>query len=542
MKKLYILSSLVLGVAFTSCYDLDTKPMSSTITSDQRDEYMEADESKILGLSDGIYKYYNENEWFAGDLYDFGYPSIMLQLDARTADYISANADDYGWFAGCAEYTDNTANNGYNIVRWSLPYGIIFAANQLIGFIPEDKKADDFYKSMLGQAYGNRAFAYWFLAQLFQWNYVGHEEDPCVPLITEKNYAEVQEKGAPRATVQEIYDQILTDLNNGIEMMTDNPSAIRTDKRYIDINVLYALRARTYLCMQEYEKAEADAQTVIDSGAFQPLSAEEAMLPGFSDINAKNWIWGIYYAQEDVMGLYTHAGMTGSYTYGYAYAGMWKCITDRLFEDISYNDPRKYWWIDPNTGQSNAQYYTNAVLNPNMDNMTPEEFLNTYFYYYAVTKFAPYQNLIGQSNNMSDVPLIRIEEMYYILAEAKAQGMKELDAGREELENFVNEYRVLNLRYPYSVASTGRTLMEEIFWQREVEFWGEGITYFDIMRLNLGVDRTNTSWDNPTYGMDAYAFNIRPGNPVLLMQIPTSELDNNPALSRNDQNPVGSAN
>lgn len=553
MKKLYIISSLALAGFMTSCYDLDTQPMRGTITEDQRDEIIELDESKISGLSDGIYKYYNEQEWFAGDFYDFGYSSIMLQLDSRTSDFISANANAYGWFAGCAEYTDNTANNGYNIVRWSLPYGIIFAANQLLGYVPEDKKDDNLYKYMMGQAYGNRAFAYWILAQLYQFNYAqkdkngkSYSEYPCVPIITEKNYAEVQEKGAPRASVKAVYDQILGDLNTGIELMTGNPSAVRADKRYIDLYVLYALRARTYLCMQEYEKAAADAERVIESGRFTPLSAEDAIGPGFIDINASNWIWGIYQYQEDIMGLYTLAGMMGSYTYGYAMVGMWKCITDRLFNDISYNDPRKLWWIDPNTGQSNAQYFTDAVLNPEMDNMTPQQFLNAYYHTYATTKYAPYQNLVGQSTNICDIPLIRIEEMYLILAESLGKGAAGDAAGVTVLENFINDYRILNSRYPYSFATvqsnTGRDFLEEIFWQREVEFWGEGMTYYDILRLNLGVYRADTNWEDPAFDMDAYAFNIQPGDPILIMQIPTSELDNNPALSREDQNPGGSVN
>lgn len=554
MKKLYILSSIALAAFMTSCYDLDTQPMSSSITEDQRDEIIELDEAKITGLSDGIYKYYNEFGWFGGDYYDFGYPAIMLQLDSRTADFISANADLYGWFSACAEYLDNTANNGYNAIRWGLPYGIIYAANQLIDYVSEDQKEDLFYQSMLGQAYGNRAFAYWFLAQLYQFNYaytapdgVPYKEKMCVPLITEKNMAKVAVDGAPRASVEEIYTQILDDLTTGIDLLEGNPYAVRADRRYIDADVLYALRARTYLCMQDYANAAADAQRVISSSNFHPLSAQEAIGPGFNSITSTNWVWGIYYYIEDTIGLYTLPGMMGSYTYGYAYAGMWKCITDRLYDEISSNDPRKLWWINPVSGVSNANYYTDAVLDTSVGASNAAEYLQACgFPGYAVTKFAPYQNQLGQSNNQSDIPLIRIEEMYLILAEALGEGEKANPEGISTLENFINDYRWLDSKNPYSFANvqsqTGRTFMEEIFLQREIELWGEGMTYFDILRLNLSVDRADTNWEDPTFDMDAYAYNIPAGSPVLIMQIPTSELDNNPALSAKDQNAPGSAN
>ena len=346
MKKIYLLSTIALAGVLTSCYDLSTEPVGSTITEQQREEIFESDPSNISALSDGVYKNYNGFEMSYGDLMDFGYPSIMLQLDCRTSSFIGTNPDLFGWFYYPVAYIDNTASNPYTTIRWRMPYNLIYTCNQVLSSI--DAETDnDIMKSYRAQAYGNRAFAYWILAQLYQFNYVGHQNDMCVPIITEKNSDEVAKDGAPRASVQQVYDQILSDLNNGIELMTNNTAASRSDKRYIDINVLYGLRARTYLCMQEYSKAAEDAQKVISSGAFTPLSSNEAIGPGFIDINSKNWIWGIYYAVEDVMGLYTLAGFTGSYTYGYATAGEFKIINSALWGQINENDPRKLWWISP---------------------------------------------------------------------------------------------------------------------------------------------------------------------------------------------------
>ncbi|MCH5240479.1 MAG: RagB/SusD family nutrient uptake outer membrane protein [Muribaculaceae bacterium] len=532
MNKIYIISSILLAGFMTSCYDLDTAPMSNVITENQRDEIFEKDPASLDALSSGVYYNYKGFELCTGSMYDFGYPGLMLQLDSRTADFLSANADDYGWFASPAEYLDNTSSNGYNIIRWRLPYNTIYTANQVLSNI-DPETTDDLLKNYRAQAYGNRAFSYWVLAQLFQFTYVGNEDKMCVPIITEKNEEEVTMNGAPRAAVKDVYELILSDLNTGIELMTGN-STTRSDKRYIDINVLYGLRARVYLTMQQYANAAADAQRVIDSKAFTPLSAREALLPGFIDINSPNWMWGIYIATEDVYGLYTLSGMMGSYTYGYAYAGMWKCINSNLFSQINDNDARKLWWISPN-GTSNAMYYTAA------DGDAVAYLQENGFPPYAVTKFAPYGNVLGQSNNEADIPLMRIEEMYLILAEAQGLG-GDLAAGKTTLENFVNNYRWLARSNPYRSTSTNADeFIDEVWFQRRVELWGEGLSYFDILRLKKPVDRTNSNWSNQDYGMEPYVYYIEPDNPVLIMQIPQSEIDNNPQIPESDQNTPGVA-
>lgn len=546
MKKIYLLS-IALGAFMTSCYDLDTSPMSSTLTEDQRQEIIDQDENKISGLVNGIYANYNGWQLCYGDLLDFGYPAIMLQLDSRTVDFLSANADIYGWFSECAEYLDNTAAGVYSLIRWRWGYNTIYTANQVLARIPEDTD-DDVLKFYRGQAYGNRAYAYWFLAQLFQFNYafpnpetgLPNSQMPCVPIITEENQEEVAANGAPRATVAEVYARILADLNAGIDLMKGNSAALRSDKRFIDLNVLYGLRARTYLCMQDYKNAALDAETVINSGAFQPLSAEEAIGPGFITLSDPNWIWGIYIASEDVHGLYTLAGMLGSYTYGYAYVGMWKCITNTLYSKIDSNDPRKLWWIGP-SGNSNATYFRNAVIEPGSAYTSAQQYLQLEgFPTYAVTKFAPYGNILLQSHNQAEYPLMRIEEMYYILAEAQGMQPGGLGQGKETLQNFVNAYRWLSKSTPYVCsATTQEDFLEEIYTQREIELWGEGMTYFDIMRLNKGVNRTGTSWSDDTYGMTNYVYNIAPGSPVLLTQIPLSEIDNNKQLTEAENNLPG---
>lgn len=544
MKNIkYILPGLLVAGAFTACNDLDTEPMSSVITEEQRAEVIDGDPAKIEAVSAGVYANYNAQEGTYAEFFDFGLPALFVQYESRTADMVSYQVDLYGWFSSCAEYLDNTSSSTYDIPRWRLPYNVIYTANQVLSSIDPDTD-DNTLKFYRAQAYGNRAYAYWLLAQGFQFNYAqGYADAPCVPIITEENQLEVAAEGAPRATVAEVYEQILSDLNTGLELVQGNSAAVRQDKRYVDESVLLALRARTYLCMADYANAAADAQAVIDSGKFTPLSARQAMLPGFNDLSASNWIWGVNMDSEDVMGLYTFAGFMSSWVYGYTSVGMFKLIDNVLYDQIPADDARKLWFISPN-GTSNAQYYTEATSS---DNYTAEEYLESVDApIYANTKFAGYGNKLGEGSDEGDVPIIRIEEMYLILAEAQGMGGN-VAQGIQTLEDFVNKYRWLNSKTSWSCSASSATAFLDAVWvQRRIELWGEGINYFDILRLGKGVDRQSNGasiWlDHELSGnMEPYAFVIPANSPVLIYQIPRTVIDNNPMLTDADQNPAGQA-
>ena len=74
-----------------------------------------------------------------------------------------------------------------------------------------------------------------------------------------------------------------------------------------------------------------------------------------------------------------------------------------------------------------------------------------------------------------------------------------------------------------------------------MELWGEGLSYFDVMRLNKDVDRRNSNWETSANRVTQYAYYVPAGSAVMLSQIPQSELEGNPALTAADQNPTGQA-
>ena len=147
---------------------------------------------------------------------------------------------------------------------------------------------------------------------------------------------------------------------------------------------------------------------------------------------------------------------------------------------------------------------------------------------YTQVKFAPYNDVVGQSVNANHIPLMRIEEMYLIKAEGEAMSGN-TGAAKTTLEGFVKSYR--DPEYTCSAASA-TDIQEEIYRQRRIEFWGEGMIWFDIMRLNKSVDRRGAGFPNETS-----VFNIAAGSDILLWRIPENEINANPALSESDNNP-----
>ena len=326
-------------------------------------------------------------------------------------------------------------------------------------------------------------------------------------------------EGAPRATVEEVYTLILSDITSAIDNLESAQAAgvTRADKRYFDLAVAYGIRARVNLTMQKWTEAAADATKAIAETSAVPTGLTEANKPAFMDIAEKNWMWGIIISETDrvvTSGIVNWISHMGSFNYGYANFSGGKQINKLLYATISDSDVRKGWWTDADGVSENLTTEQQATIDSY--GYTP----------YTQVKFAPYQNVMKNSTNANDIPLMRVEEMYLIKAEAEAMS----GGGNATLIDFVTTYRDAD----YSFASTnGAEIQEEVFRQRRIELWGEGLNWYDIMRLNKPVDRRGAGFPNAPV-----IFNIPAGDPLLLWRIPQKEIIANPALSEEDNNPT----
>ena len=212
MKTKYIFASLLLSsFAFTGCEDMDTLPEGNVVTSNQKDEIGKIDPTKVEARVNAIFAQFSLMTPNKGALQlerhnDFGYPSVMLFTDVNGNDVVSDD-NGYNWMTGELDYTDRSQTSLECQIVWNDMYAIIYAANNVAKEI-DAATSDATEQYFLSQGLGARAFSYWVLAQLFQFNYKGNESKPCVPLITDKNMEAAADNGCPRSTVQDVYTPV----------------------------------------------------------------------------------------------------------------------------------------------------------------------------------------------------------------------------------------------------------------------------------------------------------------------------------------------
>lgn len=522
MKTKYIFVSVLLSaMTFAGCVDMDTYPEGDIITQDQKDEVVGDDPSKAEAGVTAIFAQYSAYQTVVARHNDFGYPAVMLFTDTNGHDVVSED-NGYNWAGYDLDFSDrNYAGNEAKIV-WHTLYQMVYAANNVVASINPETKDEPSAKFYLGQALAARAFDYWVLAQLYQFNYVDHKTALCVPIITEENMKEAPVDGCPRATVEEVYTQIISDIDTAIELLksAQEDGQRRIDKRYVDLSVAYGLRARIHLTMEKWAEAAADAKEAINLSPATPYSVQAVSVPTMYDSNDASWMWGIVISESDrvvTSVLVNWPSHMGTFNYGYSNYSGGRQINKKLWKAIPESDVRKGWWVDESLKSKN--------LNDDYQDMIVE-----YGYpAYTQVKFAPYKEVVETTVNANDIPLMRIEEMYLIKAEGEAMSGK-LSEAKATLESFVKAYRDPSFA---SKATSQEGVQEEVYFQRRVEFWGEGLSWFDIMRLKKPVDRRGGGYPDETM-----IFNISAGDNILLWRIPETEVQSNPLLKPEDNNPA----
>lgn len=531
MKKIYILPIVILAAACSRMNEL--QPEGGLILSEQLQQTNSIVPSRADASFNGMFTKLGAPESVFGDGRpdDFGFIMISFSNDIEAADVVLANSG-YNWFSACGALTSRNADYANPYVRYAAPYNTIAAANEVLSSYPSDTE-DPSIRHKLAQARAIRAFAYLNLAPYFQFGYIAGAQDlPCVPIVTENT---TDFTNNPRASVADVYALIISDLTYAIENLE---GYTRIDKARIDRQTAYGLRARAYLNMQEWAMAAEDAAKAAEG--YSPASMAEVSVPSFQDINEHNWIWG-YDMTTDVAAANPYATSSAwirSFSGDGYSAGtqVYSCINKLLYDKIPSTDVRKGWWV------------TSALESPNLANVTwngvsgngipPMSIDNVKMPFLPYTNVKFGMNVIGGTNNDEDWPLMRVEEMILIQAEGLAKSGSESQA-KTILEDFIRNYRDPG----YSADASGRTLADEIWFQRRVELWGEGFSNNDTRRLGKPLVRFHS--DTESNVPEAFRFNMTADDGWWLMRFTSSEMNTNLAITDNsggtqpvqDQNP-----
>ncbi len=518
MKKLTLyIAGAALTLLPTSCIQEFPAQQNGYVTTDQAAEAPGAFDNFVSGITDN-----NNGQFFFGatDHYanDFGYASMMLRRDVTGNDIVPWGGDT-NWFSTWYEAHYTLGPTYLNCqYPWTFYYSQIKACNQVIR-LAGDEPAEDQY-SGLGIAYALRALYYLELAQTFApRTYCTDKDAPTVPIVTEKTTNE-ESSDNPCATNEKMFAFILTDLDQAEKYLAGYE---RPDKYTPDLSVAYGLKARAYLVMGEWENAKTYARKAMEG--YTVLTAEQYTdrNKGFNDANYGNsWMFALQTKPTDPCqtvndgdnswGTWMICEFPSDDTglgYYNAYGG--SLIIDRhLYETVPATDCRKKCFIDFSIDELETQQEVIEALKAYTD--VPEYVFGTGL---ANDQFGglplKFRSKDGNHSDPQyvgwcvDIPLMRVEEMKLI--EAEAAGMLNEGEGKALLEQFAKTrdpeyvYGTHNEAYYNTKTSAFRN---EIWWQRRIEFWAEGLAMFDVKRLEKGIIRSYVG----TNHIEGYRWNV----------------------------------
>jgi starch-binding outer membrane protein, SusD/RagB family len=493
MKKILLYITPFLLVAIAGCKK-DYLNVSPNVAATEQQIFSQY--SSVSAALQGVYKEMYTFAVGGGSHDDYGQKSYDLSSDLMGNDMV-IHSQGYGWYNAIYQYTQwGVATTGrMPDFAWFRFYDQIKQANKLINNVDQVKDASQAQKDQVkGQAYGLRAYAYFYLINYYQQTYKGHESSPGVPIYTSDTTG-----GKPRGTVQDVYTRIIQDLTQAEALLTGKTRAQKSD---IDISVVQGFRARVALVMEDWATAASYANKARQGYQLLTGSAYTART-AFSSISTPEWMWGSLIPETEATiyaSFFSHMDIS---TGGYAALGQQKKITKALYDQIATGDVRKAVWTAPGTGTTSNPTYNQVKFQV----PTPGKWAADYLY-------------------------MRAAEMYLIEAEA-LQRMGQ-DAGARTVLT-----TLIQTRYPaYNISNlSGAALLSEILLQRRIELWGEGWSLIDIKRLKQGLNRPTGTGNHGAPNFEASVYTTAPDDARFLMRIPQRELDNNASLTPADQNP-----
>lgn len=515
------------SLTLTSCIE-EVLPESSTATAEQVGASSSALEASVSGIPAQMcqgYLVYGDQVHET----DMAFPQLLIAMTEMLGDmYPLGENSGYDWYRNYNTFSSNYGDNSYMAyLPWRTLYMFIKTANDVIGAVDiTNENLPNDIKGYAGIAYACRAMHYYFLTTLYE--PVANIYTDCsdvlgltVPIVKPETTGD-QIKNNPRATHDEMVAFMLEDLQIAESLLSN----YTPDTKYMpNLACVYGLMARVYMWDEQYANAATYARKAIDASGCTPLTKEQWLdvNNGFNNMATNNaWMWGIKYSPENMGNLCNFTGhMSGEADWGYSSLTL-PGIDKSLYDQIAFSDFRKYTFLDPD--RSVYPYETcrdQAWIDDAKD--------------YQAIKF---RCLGGDWQDYAvggavDVPVMRVEEMYLI--EAEALGMSEgVAAGVAALNSFMQTYRDAT----YNFATTdARTLQLQVLLQMRIEFWGEGTSVFPTAkRLKPGVIRNYEGTNAPA---DIFKINCAGIKPNWNLVIPYTEVENNVALEgKNNPDPT----
>jgi hypothetical protein len=486
MKTKIFLIVACLMISITSCNDfIDLEPISEETTANGYDSARQIEAALV-----GTYESFQSAEYYVWD--------FVVYQDIRS-DNCYAGGDNPEIFQ--VDLLDISPTQSRIYTHWSNIYNAIAKANLVLDkvvLVNDIALTEERRDQIMGEAYFLRAYHYFTLVKLFGG----------VPLVTEPLTSPEEEVNLPRSSVQEVYDQILLDLDLAGALLPDtygNDASV--NKGRATTGAVNALAAKV-----NAQKPSPDYNAVLEHIDVLEGSAANYQLINYSQLFSANnnaeSILEVQYlgSNEGNFGpqLLLPPSISGDAWRKFATPSVdmvnaFDSENDEirknasiLFESVQWVD--EYWGNSPGTTIPFGYKWKNASGFASAD--------NTYLLRYGdlVLLKAEALNELGQlSQAVTEVNRIR---------------------NRVQLPNLTNEQ-----------SSSQEALRTAILKERRLELFLEGHRWDDLVRYDRVIQTMNNLEE----------IDLRTGNSVnynmteqkILLPIPQQELDRNPNLTQN---------
>lgn len=496
MKKLpiYLLSLLL---AVTSCDDFLTEIPETGIIEDEAMTTLADAEQVCLG----IYSTFKNPALYSGAMVE----ASEVQADLFYAAQGSTNTygDFYRWTITSGDQTlDDIYGGLYQIINRC---NFFFDHSAKVeATLTTDEQRQNMKKYTADVAF-MRAYAYHDLVRLFCKDYDPSTASNTLGVPIYLHYRDKKNENVimPRATLQECYDLILSDL----QLAADKATRKGTNTQFITQGAVAALRARVALYMKNWEDAERYASDVIDA------KISSIRIYELADANNNT--------------VYTDGSVTSDYLMMLQYDDSDEIIWKIFFSTTDFTGCLGQFYMGMNSGRYNPSYLP--------ANWLMEAFPN-YDYRYSVgfpiatTVQGVQWNIMGKFPGNPDIDssaghfycnmpkLIRLGEVYLIRAEARCMLGKTLPACQD-----ITKLRKARIANYGSFECEQSKLLKEIQRERAMELIGEGFRLTDLKRWNIGFERQPQ--DGTITGPNCSSLKVNADDPRFVWPIPLHEIN-----------------
>ncbi len=468
MKRIYalIFSAACLLTAFTSCGDwLDVKPESQIDGSD-----LFATESGYKDALTGVYIRMGGSSLYGREM-TFGLVDVIgdAYYSAGTAGSAYAYAKNHDYKATSVETLINNV--------WQRSYTAIANLNELLAQMETADKSifsTDNYNVIKGEALGLRAFLHFDLLRLFAPSWSVGKDEKAIPYVTAYGH-----EVTASSTVAEAMAKILADLNDAAALLkasdpivtgrtittADDNGYLLNRQYHFNYFAVKATMARAYLWMGDADNAAKCAQEVIDSGKFTWTDVSAIATGTDETVDRTFTSEQVFALQIDDLDDYVLGKTYGTvkqyarlvwYSYGY----------NAIFPSATHaTDWRKVYLFD-NTNTGGSYYYTSKKL---------------------------WQEGM-QEDLVKRMPLIRLPEMYLILAQCRT----------DKAANYLTEVRQhRGVSAPVTLTAEA-DLLDEINMEYIREYVGEGQLFYFYKRLNMDKHRASYNFGKTAFKTSLY--------------------------------------